>query len=204
MAKEEMKDENKSIWEKSVSRVRFDSFKCNKNTDVLIIGGGIAGILCAYKLQNAGVDCMLAEATEICGGITQNTTAKITLQHGIIYDKMIKRFGEDKARLYAEAQSKAGKEYAKLCENIDCDYETRDSYVYSLTDRKKIEKEVVSLNRIGEQAELEEKSRRLAEVNAALDIDRRENELVDEPDEPTNDEEERSNNPRSNDDRDDR
>ncbi len=54
------------------------------------------------------------------------------------------------------------------------------------------------------EAELEEKSRRLAEVNAALDMDRRENELVDEPEEQTNDEEERSNNPRSNDDRDDR
>ncbi len=154
MAKEEMKDENKSIWEKSVSRVRFDALKGNKNTDVLIIGGGIAGILCAYRLQNAGVDCILAEAKEICGGITQNTTAKITLQHGLIYGKMLKRFGEDKTRLYAEAQTKAGREYAKLCENINCDYATRESYVYSLSDRKKIEREVAALNRIGVQAEL--------------------------------------------------
>ena len=38
---------------------------------------------------------MLVEATEICGGITKNTTAKITLGHGLIYDKMIKRFVED-------------------------------------------------------------------------------------------------------------
>jgi glycine/D-amino acid oxidase-like deaminating enzyme len=62
---------------------------------------------------------------------------------------MIKRFGEDKARLYEEAQSKAIQEYAQLCENIDCDFETRDNYVYSLTDRNKIEKEVTELNRIG-------------------------------------------------------
>ena len=142
-----------SVWEKTASKPQFDALDGNKKTDVLIIGGGIAGILCAYKLKNAGVDCMLVEATEICGGITKNTTAKITLGHGLIYDKMIKRFGEDKARLYAEAQSKAIQEYAQFCENIDCDFETQDNYVYSLNDRKKIEKEVAALNRIGVKAE---------------------------------------------------
>ncbi len=141
------------IWGDTVKHVSFDVLKGNKCTDVLIVGGGIAGILCAYKLKNAGVDCMLAEATEICGGITKNTTAKITLQHGLIYDKMIKRFGEGKARLYTEAQMKAGKEYARLCEEIDCDYETKDSYVYSMSDRKKIEKEIIALNRLGVKAE---------------------------------------------------
>ncbi len=143
-----------SVWGKTAQKPQFDALDGNKKTDVLIIGGGIAGILCAYKLKNAGVDCMLVEATEICGGITKNTTAKITLGHGLIYDKMIKRFGEDKARLYAEAQSKAIEEYAQFCENIDCDFETRDNYVYSLYDRKKIEKEVAALNRIGVKSEL--------------------------------------------------
>ena len=143
-----------SVWYKTSKKPRFDALGGNKKTDVLIIGGGITGILCAYKLKNVGVDCMLVEATEICGGITGNTTAKITMQHGAIYDKMIKRFGEDKARLYGTAQIKAGKEYAKLCESIDCDYETRDNYVYSTSDRKMIENEVAALNRIGVKAVL--------------------------------------------------
>ena len=146
-----------SIWKKDVPRVRFDTLKKNKSTavstNVLIVGGGIAGILCAYQLKNAGVDCLLVEADEICNGITGNTTAKITLQHGLVYDKMIRRFGLDKARLYAKAQKKACKEYARLCESIDCDYEIRDSYVYSFNDRKKIEKEVTALKRIGVRAE---------------------------------------------------
>ena len=142
-----------SIWLKTADKPRFDALGGNKKTDVLIIGGGIAGILCFYKLKNAGVDCMLVEADEIWGGITKNTTAKITLGHGLIYDKMTRRFGEDKARLYAESQSKAIQEYAQLCENIDCNFETRDNYVYSLNDRNKIEKEVDALNRIGVKAE---------------------------------------------------
>ena len=142
-----------SIWLKTAEKPQFDALDGNKKTDILIIGGGIAGILCAYKLKAAGVDCMLVEADEICGGITKNTTAKITLGHGLVYDKMIRLFGLKKSRLYAEAQSKAIKEYARLCENIDCDFEMRDNYVYSTGDRKKIEKEVAALNRIGVKAE---------------------------------------------------
>ncbi|MBE6965576.1 MAG: FAD-dependent oxidoreductase [Ruminococcaceae bacterium] len=142
-----------SVWKKEARHISFDALKGNKTTDVLIVGGGIAGILCAYKLKNAGVDCILAEAGNICGGVTQNTTAKITLGHGLIYDKLIKRFGEEKARLYLEAQTRAGKEYADLCRNIDCNFEIKDSYVYSLDNRRKLEREIEALHRLGAEAE---------------------------------------------------
>ena len=147
-----------SVWEQDAPRVPFDVIEGRKRTDVLIIGGGIAGLLCAYKLKGAGVDCMLVEAREILGGITKNTTAKITLGHGLIYHQLIRRFGEERARLYAEAQIKAIGEYANLCQRIDCDFENRDSYVYSLNNRRKLEKEVDALRRIGVGAELSEAS----------------------------------------------
>lgn len=143
----------KSVWERSSSKVSFRSLKGNESTDVLIIGGGIAGILCAYKLRGAGVDCMLVEAKEICGGITKNTTAKITLAHGLIYDKMIRRFGEERARLYLEAQKEAIDTYRSISEDIDCDFEERDSYVYSLSSREKIEREISALRRLGCKAD---------------------------------------------------
>lgn len=142
-----------SVWEKQAPKLRFDPLEGNKSTDVLIVGGGIAGILCAWKLKNAGVDCMVAEAKQICSGITKNTTAKITLQHGLIYQKLIKSFGEEYASLYLEAQTLAGKNYAQLCKNIDCDYETKDSYVYSLDNRSKIEREIVALCKLGVDAD---------------------------------------------------
>ena len=96
-----MNRDTHSVWSEFPKPMGFPALSENKSTDVLIIGGGIAGILCAYKLKNAGVECILAEAGEICGGITRNTTAKITLGHGLIYDKMIRRFGED---WYAELE----------------------------------------------------------------------------------------------------
>ncbi len=142
-----------SIWTESAERKRFDSLSGRAVTDVLIIGGGMAGILCAYMLKRAGVDCILAEAGEICGGITKNTTAKITIQHGLIYDKLIKRFGRDRAGLYLEAQMRACEEYAKLCRGIECDYEVKDSYVYSRESRGKIEREVRALESLGYRAE---------------------------------------------------
>lgn len=143
-----------SVWNEDINRVRFGALEGNVKTDVLIIGGGIAGIISAFLLKRNGVDCVLAEADRILGGITQNTTAKITLQHGLIYDKLIKQSGFEKAKLYLEAQEWALREYAELCQQIECDYEKKDSYVYSLKSREKIEKEVKALNRLGVNAEI--------------------------------------------------
>ena len=143
-----------SIWSETAKHKSFAPLEGTKSTDVLIIGGGIAGILCAYRLKRAGVDCILVEADEICSGITKDTTAKITLSHGLLYDKMIRRFGEEKAKLYAEAQNKAIKEYTHLSRDIDCDFERKDSYVYSLGNRKKIEQEVDALKSLGVRAEV--------------------------------------------------
>ena len=121
-------------------------------TDVLIIGGGIAGILTAYFLQEKGVPYILAEKDKICGGTTGNTTAKITFQHGLIYDKILRGEGSEKAKAYLQANRKAFEKYAELCKNIDCDYEIKDNYVYSLDDRKKLENEMNALSKIGYDA----------------------------------------------------
>ena len=67
----------KSVWADSMNLPRFDELKGDKKTDVLIIGGGICGLLCAYFLENTGVDYILVEGDRIAGGITENTTAKI-------------------------------------------------------------------------------------------------------------------------------
>ena len=69
-------------------------------TDVLIVGGGLAGLLCASRLKQAGIHYCVVEAGRICGGATGNTTAKITSQHGLAYDALIRKMGAEKAKLY--------------------------------------------------------------------------------------------------------
>ncbi|MBR6515093.1 MAG: FAD-dependent oxidoreductase [Clostridia bacterium] len=143
-----------SIWTRDIHRPSFKALKGNAITDVLIVGGGITGILCGYMLKKAGIDCMILEADRICGGVTQNTTAKITIQHGLFCNKQIKCYGEETARQYLKAQQRAFDIYAELCKDIPCDYEAKDSYVYSLNDPDKLSREVKALNSLGIAAEL--------------------------------------------------
>ncbi|MCI8303400.1 MAG: FAD-dependent oxidoreductase [Lawsonibacter sp.] len=142
-----------SIWTKTAQLPQFDKLRSDLNTDVLIIGGGLAGVLCAYKLAQAGVDYALVEADRIGCGITKNTTAKLTSQHGLIYDKLIREFSVDRARLYLEANQGALEEYRSLCQGMDCDFEETDAFVYSLNDRRKLERELNALDKLGFGAE---------------------------------------------------
>ncbi len=146
-----------SVWVQNTEAPSFSRLEKSVSTDVLIIGGGITGILCAHALNRSGVSCILVEADRICGGITKDTTAKITVCHGLIYDKIIRRYGEEKARLHLEANKEAIKNYADLCKSIPCDYEAKDFFVYSGDDPEKIRREVDALNRLGEKAEFTDK-----------------------------------------------
>lgn len=142
-----------SIWSDSIKIKPFESLKKDISTDVLIVGGGITGILCAYLLEQANVDYVLVEADRICNGITANTTAKITSQHGLIYHKILRRFGIEKARMYLDANEMALQEYRRLSTSINCNFETKDSFVYSLNNPRKIDKELNALHQIGFDAE---------------------------------------------------
>lgn len=138
----------KSLWN-NVEKTDFNSLDGDIKTDVLVIGGGICGILCAYMLKNANIDYVLIEANKICSGITNGTTAKITTQHGLIYSKIIKKYGVEKAQMYYESQKYAFDMLLKLASGTDADFETCNSYVYSTNDISVIEKEMESLSKIG-------------------------------------------------------
>ena len=64
-----------SLWRETVKLPRFEPLEGDFTTDVLVIGGGLAGLLCADQLTRAGVDCALVVAERLCGGATQNTTS---------------------------------------------------------------------------------------------------------------------------------
>lgn len=142
-----------SLWKHGLQKENFDKLNKDINTDVLIIGGGMTGVLCAYMLDRAGVPYVLAEAETIGCKVTGNTTAKITSQHGLIYDKIIKKYGIEKAEQYLAVNELAIDKYREICQNIDCDFEQKDSYVYSINSRKNIESEINTLRKLGFNAE---------------------------------------------------
>lgn len=142
-----------SIWIETSHAPQYHPLHTDASTDVLIIGGGIAGILCAYLLQQAGVRYMLVEADRICRGVTCQTTAKITAQHGLIYDKLLRELGIEAARMYLEANQTAVQKYRELCRGIDCNFEDKDSFVYATDTPRKLENELKALEKIGFAAE---------------------------------------------------
>lgn len=146
----------KSIWNDTVKLPVYGKLKEDITTDVLIIGGGLCGILCAYFLKKAGVDCVIVEGNTIASGITKNTTAKITSQHDLIYSNLIKKKGLYDAQLYLKAHQSALNEFEKLCKNIDCDFIKQSSYIYSVDNRMKIENEINALDKIGFKAYFED------------------------------------------------
>lgn len=147
----------KSLWQATSQLPKFPQLKDDIKTDVLIVGGGIAGILTAYLLHQQGVNYILVEKERICSHTTHNTTAKITFQHGLIYSKIIKQSGLESAKKYLNANKSALEKYAELCKNIDCNYELKDNYVYSTDNRNALENELKVLEKIGCKAEFHEK-----------------------------------------------
>lgn len=139
----------KSLWKITADMPSFPELKKDIKTDVLVIGGGICGILTAYFLKQKGIDCTLVEKGRLCDLTSGNTTAKITFQHGLIYNKLLKSNGKEKAQMYLKSNKEALEGYTELCKGIDCDFEIKDNFVYSLSDRKKLEDEMNALSEIG-------------------------------------------------------
>ena len=144
-----------SIWESGVALPEFPKLEGDLKTDVLVIGGGICGLLCAYELKQAGVNCALVEANRIASGVTTGTTAKITALHGLIYGDLLKKYGLETAEKYYYVNQNAVEKFAKIAQRADCDFQRKTAYTYSLQDREKIEREFSVLQRIGAKPEMQ-------------------------------------------------
>ncbi len=121
-----------SIWSQTCQIEARKALSGDLETEVAVIGAGMAGVLIASALQEAGKQVVVLEAERIAGGQTWNTTAKLTSQHGMIYRKLWKTLGEAQARQYAMANEAALAEFRRVIarREIDCDLQTQDAFVY--------------------------------------------------------------------------
>jgi len=135
-----------SYWTSSIHLPEYPSLENDMQVDVIIVGGGITGITSAYLLVNEGLKVAVIEADKLLNGTTGHTTAKITAQHDIIYDELIRYTGRTTARLYYEANIDALKFIQTTINKhqIDCDFTQQDAYLYATTEEYayKLEKEV--------------------------------------------------------------
>lgn len=154
-----------SWWRKETEisegrKEKRDRANAAEHWDVIVIGAGMAGLLIAYYLKQEGRQVLVLEAAEVASGQTERTTAKITGQHGLKYSKLIGKVGEEEARLYAQAQEAAIREYEKLiCEKqIDCQFERTCAFLYSVRDEAALYREVEAASYLGIHAVFTEKT----------------------------------------------
>ena len=140
-----------SIWQKDTDLPSREPLKGAIQTDIAVIGAGLTGILTATLLAEKGARVVVLERGTTAGGVTAKTTAKITIQHRLIYDTLIKQMGEDKASLYAKANKQALDRYETMIKEreIDCGFEKMPAYIYSLQDIDKLEKEAAACRSLG-------------------------------------------------------
>lgn len=157
-----MNESTVSYWNKTVHKEQYPRLDKSLETDILIIGGGITGITCAYCLTLKGARPVLIEAGGICDGTTGNTTGKISIQHDIIYSKIADKYGMDFARLYAESQTGALDFVKEQVEQgrIDCQLAENTAYIFASAenDRETLKKEYDVAKELGIDAEYIEES----------------------------------------------
>lgn len=145
-----------SIWQAESEFPRFPTLVGDLKKDVVVVGGGIAGLLTAARLRQAGVDTAVIEWETVASGVTAGTTAKITAQHGLIYDKLIRLYGREHAMQYAHANQQAISAYWKLAAELGvrCGLEETDAYVYSTANGAKTQREAAAAQSLGLPASL--------------------------------------------------
>lgn len=148
-----------SLWRKQTNMSAASSDKqstpdpgqINYHRDVIVIGAGMTGLLIAYYLKEEGKNVLVLEADVIASGQTERTTAKITSQHAVKYSKLIKKVGIDKARMYAQANELAIREYERLIQSkgIECQFERLTAYLYTLQEKALLEEEAKAALSLG-------------------------------------------------------
>jgi glycine/D-amino acid oxidase-like deaminating enzyme/nitrite reductase/ring-hydroxylating ferredoxin subunit len=123
---------NISYWLDSQSAISYSPLNENLETDVVVVGGGIAGITIAYRLSQSGKKVILVEDGNICSGETGRTTAHLVTALDDRYERLEQIFGKEGASLVYES-NRAAIDFVKETvqrERIECDFELLPGYLF--------------------------------------------------------------------------
>jgi glycine/D-amino acid oxidase-like deaminating enzyme/nitrite reductase/ring-hydroxylating ferredoxin subunit len=146
---------SESLWIATTPETSHPALTGDLDADVAVVGGGIVGIVTAVLLRRAGRSVVLLERDRIGGGVTGNTTAKLTSQHGLVFADMAKRAGERIARLYGQANEAAIAWVAE--QDVDAELRRAPAYVWAASDQElaRIRAEAAAASRLGLPATFE-------------------------------------------------
>ena len=150
------------IWSSSANLQKREALHGDIRVQTVIIGAGMTRILTAYLLKKNGLDAVIIEAKQMGSGQTERTTAKITSQHGMIYDKLLRKTGRKRAEIYARANEEAIRLYEKIIreEQIECHFKRLPAYLYTREENRvrELKREAVAARALGIHAAFVEDS----------------------------------------------
>ena len=123
-----------------------------------------------FFLKAQGMSVAIIDAEKIGSGQTRNTTAKITSQHGVKYSELIRDFGHrPPGSMHRRTKWRsAAMKKSFFRKKIDCDFKRCDAYLYTKSDKEKLEKEADAAKTSGIPAELTQETELPFPVKAAL------------------------------------
>lgn len=148
-----------SLWQDAVGSYETTNAADNSPLyDVIIVGGGITGISTALLLQKAGKQCLVLEAANLCFGTTGGTTAHLNTLLDVPYTTIIKNFGEENARLVANATKDAINLVRENINtyNIECGFSEADAYLYAQNEKqvKELDDIIEACQKVGLELEV--------------------------------------------------
>ncbi|ASS48950.1 MAG: FAD-dependent oxidoreductase [Candidatus Fluviicola riflensis] len=149
---------NTPIWMLKPVENAFKPLYRDLETDVLVVGGGVAGLMTAYQLLDSGKSVVLVEDGEIGSGETGRTSAHLTYSLDTQYAELVSRMGEEQTRLIGDAHKTAIDWIENLVkrEKIECHFKRVDGYLFAhpTDDESILDKEYEVTNRIGLKTDL--------------------------------------------------
>lgn len=120
------------------SKRRYPTLRDTFDTDVVIVGGGITGAICAYLFAEAGVRVALVESRIVGRGSTVASTALLMQEPDRDFGDLTKRFGRRSAREIWKSLMRATRGLSKAMRalEIDADLCACDSVYFTADPRK--------------------------------------------------------------------
>lgn len=147
-----------SVWIATSGQTKYSMLKGTVEVDVVVIGGGIAGLTAAYFLAKEGKKVAVVEANRIVTGTSGFTTAKITSVHGRKLSFLKANFGLKNTKIYSESNEWAIDEYERIIktEKISCEFSREDVFLYTNHEKniEQLENEFQIAQEIGLPVEL--------------------------------------------------